>query len=42
LKHDESQHHGIGIRPTIPVERTRAGVAAGRDEFLERAIQAVK
>jgi C-terminal processing protease CtpA/Prc len=42
LKHDGSQHHGIGILPTIPVARTRAGVAAGRDELLERAIQAVR
>jgi C-terminal processing protease CtpA/Prc len=42
LKHDGSQHHGIGIRPTIPLTRTRAGVAAGRDELLERAVQAVK
>ena len=42
LKHDGSQHHGIGIRPTIPVSRTRAGVAAGRDELLERAVEAVK
>ena len=42
LKHDGSQHHGIGILPTIPVSRTRAGIAAGRDEQLERAIQAVK
>lgn len=42
LKHDGSQHHGVGIRPTIPVSRTRAAIAAGRDELLERAIQAVK
>ena len=42
LKHDGSQHHGIGIKPTIPVSRTRAGIAAGRDEFLERAVLAVK
>ena len=42
LKHDGSQHHGIGIRPTIPVSRTRAGVAAGRDELLERAVEAVQ
>jgi C-terminal processing protease CtpA/Prc len=39
LKHDGSQHHGVGIKPTIPVSRTRAGVAAGRDEVLERALQ---
>lgn len=42
LKHDGSQHHGIGIKPTIPVTRTRAGVAAGRDEVLERGIHAVE
>jgi C-terminal processing protease CtpA/Prc len=42
LKQDGSQHHGIGILPTIPASRTRAGIAAGRDEQLERAIQAVK
>lgn len=39
LKHDGSQHHGIGILPTVPVSRTRAGVAAGRDEVLERALE---
>ncbi len=38
LKHDGSQHHGVGIQPTVPVMRTRAGVAAGRDELLERAL----
>ena len=42
LKHDGSQHHGVGIRPTIPVARTRAGVAAGRDEVLERGVKAVE
>ncbi len=42
LKHDGSQHHGVGIRPTIPVSPTQAGVAAGRDEVLERGIAVVK
>jgi C-terminal processing protease CtpA/Prc len=42
LKHDGSRHHGVGIQPTIPVSRTVAGVAAGRDELLERAIAAVQ
>ena len=42
LKHDGSQHHGVGIRPTVPVTRTRAGVAAGRDELLEKAVETVK
>jgi len=42
LKQDGSQHHGIGIGPTIPVSRRQAGVAAGRDEVLERAIAVLK
>lgn len=41
LKHDGSRHHGVGIRPTIPVTRTRRGVAEGRDEVLERALEVV-
>lgn len=42
LKQDGAQHHGVGILPTIPVARTRAGVAEGRDEVLERAVEAVR
>jgi C-terminal processing protease CtpA/Prc len=42
LKHDGSQHHGVGIRPTVPVSPTQAGVAAGRDEVLERAVSLLK
>jgi C-terminal processing protease CtpA/Prc len=38
LKHDGSQHHGVGIVPTVRASRTRAGVAGGRDEVLERAL----
>ena len=41
LKHDGSQHHGIGILPTVPAARTRTGAAAGVDELLQRAIQIV-
>ena len=41
LKHDGSRHHGVGILPTVPVSPTLAGVAAGRDEQLERAIEVV-
>lgn len=41
LKHDGSRHHGIGILPTVPVERTIQGVTEVRDEFLERAIKIV-
>lgn len=40
-KHDGSQHHGVGILPTVPVARTYDGVAAGRDELLEKAIEVV-
>ncbi len=41
LKHDGSPHHGVGIRPTVPVEPTIRGVAEGRDELLEAAIEIV-
>jgi len=41
LKHDGSQHHHVGIRPTIPVERTVKGIAEGRDEFLEKALELI-
>lgn len=41
-KHDGSQHHGIGIIPTLKVTRTRAGVAAGKDEFLEKGLELLK
>ena len=39
LMHDGSQYHGIGITPSVAAAPTRAGVAAGRDEVLERAVQ---
>jgi C-terminal processing protease CtpA/Prc len=39
LKHDGSQHHGIGILPDIYMEKTIKGVKEGRDEFLEKAIE---
>lgn len=41
LKHDGSQHHGIGIQPTVPVSRTIKGVREKRDEQLEKAIEVV-
>lgn len=41
LKHDGSRHHGVGILPTVPAEPTRAGIAAGRDDVLERALRLV-
>jgi C-terminal processing protease CtpA/Prc len=42
IKHDGSQHHLIGIQPTIPMERTIQGIREGRDEFLEKAIEVIK
>jgi hypothetical protein len=41
-KHDGSRQHLIGIQPTIPVSRTVAGVIAGRDEVLEKALAYVR
>jgi hypothetical protein len=41
-KRDGTPHHGVGIVPTVPVSPTVAGVRAGRDEVLERAIDLVK
>jgi C-terminal processing protease CtpA/Prc len=40
-KLDNSPHHGVGIRPTVPVSRTLKGVAEGRDEVLEAGIAVV-
>ena len=42
LKHDGSQHHGVGIQPTVPIEPTPVGIAAGRDEVLEEAVEVLK
>ncbi|MBK8553686.1 MAG: hypothetical protein IPL53_22595 [Ignavibacteria bacterium] len=39
VKHDGSQHHGIGIQPSIFLNKTIKGVREGRDEFLEKAIE---
>ncbi|MEA2563289.1 MAG: hypothetical protein QOH06_4793 [Acidobacteriota bacterium] len=41
LKHDGSPLHGIGISPTVPAARTLKGIAAGRDEIVEKAIEAL-
>jgi C-terminal processing protease CtpA/Prc len=42
LKHDDSPHHLVGIAPTVPCTRTLAGVRAGRDEQLEKALEVVR
>jgi hypothetical protein len=39
LKHDNSPHHGVGIAPTVPVTPTAKGIAEGRDEVLEKAVE---
>jgi C-terminal processing protease CtpA/Prc len=41
LKHDGSQHHGIGILPTVPVAPTLEGVRKRKDEVLEKGIEIV-
>lgn len=41
VKHDGSQHHLIGIQPTVPVKRTIKGVIEGRDEFPEKALEII-
>jgi len=41
LRFDGSPLFTVGVQPTIPVERTRDGVAAGRDELLEVAFETV-
>lgn len=40
--HDGSKHHIKGIVPDIVLERTLKGVAEGRDEFYEKALQLIK
>jgi hypothetical protein len=42
VKHDGSQHHLVGILPTVPVERTIEGIREGRDEFLEKALEIIR
>jgi hypothetical protein len=36
------RHHLIGVQPTIPASRSVAGVRAGRDEVLEKALAYVR
>jgi len=42
VKHDGSQHHTVGVLPTVLCRRTIAGVAAGKDELLEKALEIVR
>ena len=41
LKHDGTLLNGVGIQPTVPVERTLRGAVAGRDEVIERGLELV-
>ncbi len=36
---DGQPHHGVGILPDVYVAKTIVGVRAGRDEFLEKALE---
>ncbi len=42
VKHDGSQHHLVGIRPTVPMKRTIKGILEGRDELLEEALEVIR
>ncbi|MFQ5528675.1 MAG: S41 family peptidase, partial [Thermoanaerobaculia bacterium] len=42
IKHDDSQHHLVGVLPDVPARRTVAGVRAGRDELLEKALALIQ
>lgn len=42
LKHDGSPFQGVGVKPTVPAARTLRGIAAGRDEVVERAREVVE
>ncbi len=41
VKQDDSQHHLVGIIPTITMEPTIKGIRDGRDELLEKAIEII-
>ncbi len=42
LKHDGSQHHLIGIKPTVQVTYTEEDVLRGRDADLEKALEILR
>lgn len=42
-RHDgRSPHHLVGVQPDVPAEPTLAGVRAGRDEVLEKALAVLR
>lgn len=42
LKPDSSRHHVVGVRPTVPVERSLDAVRGGRDEYLAEALEILR
>lgn len=42
INHDKSQHHVLGVQPTIPMQPTVKGIREGRDELLEKGIEVLK
>jgi C-terminal processing protease CtpA/Prc len=42
LKQDSSQHHLIGVEPTITVNRTIDAIKQGKDEYIEKALEVIK
>lgn len=42
VNHDDSQHHVVGVKPTIPMEPTVEGIRDGKDELLDKAIEILK
>ena len=41
VKHDGTQHHTVGVLPTIPFQRTIQGIREGRDELLDKALEVI-
>ena len=41
LNQEGSQHHGVGINPTVTLLRTVQGISEGRDEQVEKAISII-
>ncbi|MBK8905652.1 MAG: hypothetical protein IPM53_31005 [Anaerolineaceae bacterium] len=42
LNHDGSQHHGVGVQPTVPVSQTLADLRQGIDTQLQAAITLIE
>lgn len=42
VKHDGTEHHGVGIIPDIIVNRTVKAIREGRDEMLEKALEIIR